>query len=71
MRVTYNPSDIAPTVAYFDTEARLDVPDVLRQISWYKSQGMVKPEVEHEVDRPALCRAAAGQIVFGLVTITD
>ena len=46
MRVTYNPSDIAPTVAYFDTEARLDVPDVLRQISWYKSQGMVKPEVD-------------------------
>jgi NitT/TauT family transport system substrate-binding protein len=29
-----------------DADARLDVKDILRQIAWYKSQGMVKPEVD-------------------------
>ncbi len=29
-----------------DAEARLDVKDILHQIDWYKSQGMVKPEVD-------------------------
>jgi NitT/TauT family transport system substrate-binding protein len=33
-------------IAYYDREARLDVKDVLRQIAWYKSQGMVKGEFD-------------------------
>jgi NitT/TauT family transport system substrate-binding protein len=30
---------------YVDAEARLDTKDILHQIEWYKSQGLVKPEV--------------------------
>jgi len=37
---------VAQSIAYIDAEGRLDVPDVLRQIAWYKSQGFVKPEVD-------------------------
>jgi NitT/TauT family transport system substrate-binding protein len=33
-------------VPYYDPDARLDVKDILRQIAWYKSQDMVKPEVD-------------------------
>ena len=33
-------------VAHLDAGGRLDVADVLRQIAWYKGQGMVKPEVD-------------------------
>lgn len=33
-------------LAYVDAGARLDVTDVLRQIAWYKSQGMIKGEVD-------------------------
>ncbi len=33
-------------IAYYDRQARLDVKDVLRQIAWYKSQGMVKGEFD-------------------------
>jgi NitT/TauT family transport system substrate-binding protein len=33
-------------VVYFDREARIDVKDVLHQIAWYKSQDIVKPEVD-------------------------
>jgi NitT/TauT family transport system substrate-binding protein len=32
-------------IPYFDREARLDVDDVLRQIAWYKANGMVKSAV--------------------------
>jgi NitT/TauT family transport system substrate-binding protein len=31
---------------FCDREARLEVSDVLRQVAWYKAQGMVKPEIE-------------------------
>jgi NitT/TauT family transport system substrate-binding protein len=31
-------------LAYMDAEARLDVPDVLHQIAWYRAQGMVKSD---------------------------
>jgi NitT/TauT family transport system substrate-binding protein len=31
---------------FCDAGARLDVKDVLHQIAWYKSQGMLKPEVD-------------------------
>ena len=33
-------------IAYIDEDARLDVKDVYHQIAWYKSQGMVKGEVD-------------------------
>jgi hypothetical protein len=29
-----------------DPEGRLDVKDVLKQIDWFKSQGMVKPGID-------------------------
>jgi NitT/TauT family transport system substrate-binding protein len=37
---------IGSALPYIDADARLDVKDVLRQIAWYKSQGMIKGEVE-------------------------
>ncbi len=33
-------------IAYVEPMLRLNVADVLRQIAWYKTQGMVKPEVD-------------------------
>ena len=33
-------------IPYVDAEGRLHVKDILHQIAWYKSQGMVKPEVD-------------------------
>jgi NitT/TauT family transport system substrate-binding protein len=33
-------------ISYYDREARLDVKDVLHQIAWYKSQGMVKGDFD-------------------------
>ncbi|HXP31089.1 MAG TPA: ABC transporter substrate-binding protein [Stellaceae bacterium] len=33
-------------IGYFDADARLDVPDVLHQIEWYKTQGMLKGEID-------------------------
>jgi NitT/TauT family transport system substrate-binding protein len=38
--------DVKRTVSYDDPQARLDVTDVLRQVEWYKSQGLVKPEID-------------------------
>jgi NitT/TauT family transport system substrate-binding protein len=40
---------IAPALPFIDAEARLDVKDVLRQIDWYKSQGMLKGPVDGDV----------------------
>lgn len=37
---------IARALPYVDAEARLDVKDVLRQIAWYKAEGMIKGEVD-------------------------
>jgi NitT/TauT family transport system substrate-binding protein len=44
---------IASEISYFDPEAGLDVKDVLRQVAWYKAQGMLKPTVDGEaiIDR--------------------
>jgi NitT/TauT family transport system substrate-binding protein len=39
-------ADVKRTVSYDDPQARLDVKDVLRQVDWYKSQGMVKPDID-------------------------
>jgi NitT/TauT family transport system substrate-binding protein len=33
-------------VAYVDAEERVDIKDVEHQIAWYKSQGLVKPEID-------------------------
>jgi len=34
------------SIPYFDPDARFAVKDILHQIAWYQSQGMVKPEVD-------------------------
>ena len=39
-------ADVKRTVSYDDPHARLNVQDVLRQVDWYKSQGMVKPDID-------------------------
>src|SRR5262249_15360306 len=40
-------------IVYLDPEARLDVKDVLHQIDWYRSQGLVKGAVDGDalIDR--------------------
>jgi NitT/TauT family transport system substrate-binding protein len=37
---------LEPSVGYQDREARLDMKDVLHQIGWYKSQGLLKADVD-------------------------
>jgi NitT/TauT family transport system substrate-binding protein len=37
--------DVKRSIPYIDGENRLDVADVLRQLAWYKSQGLVKGAV--------------------------
>jgi NitT/TauT family transport system substrate-binding protein len=37
---------VAKGLPYVDPEARLDVKDILHQIAWYKTRGLVKPEVD-------------------------
>jgi NitT/TauT family transport system substrate-binding protein len=46
-------ADVKRTVSYDDPQARLNVQDVLRQVDWYKSQGMVKPDIDGQraIDR--------------------
>lgn len=40
--------EIKVALPYFDADARLDVKDVLNQVSWYRSQSLVKGPVEGE-----------------------
>jgi NitT/TauT family transport system substrate-binding protein len=40
------PEAVKLGIAYVDPTLRLNVADVLRQIAWYKTQGMVKPDVD-------------------------
>jgi NitT/TauT family transport system substrate-binding protein len=42
------PGEIKPALGYVNAEGRLDVKDILRQIDWYKSQGMIKPDIAAE-----------------------
>ena len=42
------PEAVKPALGYVSAEGRLDVTDILRQIAWYKSQGMIKPDVDAE-----------------------
>lgn len=37
---------VKESLAYVDPEGRIDVDDILRQVAWYKSQGMVRPDVD-------------------------
>jgi len=37
---------VACGVQYVDPEARLDVEDVIRQIAWYRAQGLLKAEID-------------------------
>jgi NitT/TauT family transport system substrate-binding protein len=39
-------AQVASGIVYADAEARLNVKDVLHQIDWFKSQGMVKPAID-------------------------
>ena len=43
-----SPDEVKPAIAYADPEERLDVKDILHQITWYKEQGMLKGEVDTE-----------------------
>jgi NitT/TauT family transport system substrate-binding protein len=46
-KYTGQPIDqIVSALPYFDPQGRLDVKDVLHQIDWYKSQGMIKGEFD-------------------------
>jgi NitT/TauT family transport system substrate-binding protein len=40
--------DIRLGITYVDAEGRVDIKDILRQIAWYRSQGMIKSEVDGE-----------------------
>jgi len=40
------PEQIKLSVAYVDGEARLDVKDIQHQIAWFKSQKMLKDEID-------------------------
>lgn len=42
------PEAIEPALGYVNAEGKLDVADIRRQIAWFKSQGMVKPEIDGE-----------------------
>jgi NitT/TauT family transport system substrate-binding protein len=40
------PERLEDEIAFVDADERLDVTDVLHQIAWYKSQGLVKPGID-------------------------
>jgi len=44
--VEQSPAQVRGGIAYIDPELRVNVVDVLRQIAWYKSQGMLKADVD-------------------------
>jgi NitT/TauT family transport system substrate-binding protein len=39
------PAMIAASIQYVDREARLDIADVMRQIAWFKTQGLLKGDL--------------------------
>jgi NitT/TauT family transport system substrate-binding protein len=51
--VTVPPDQLAGAVSYIDADARLDVQDVLHQVAWYKSQNLLKSDIDAEalIDR--------------------
>jgi NitT/TauT family transport system substrate-binding protein len=44
--VEQSPAQVRGGIAYIDPELRVNAADVLRQIAWYKSQGMLKADVD-------------------------
>ena len=44
--VEQSPAQVRGGIAYIDPELRVNVADVLRQIAWYKTQGMLKADVD-------------------------
>jgi NitT/TauT family transport system substrate-binding protein len=40
------PEQVTQSIAYVDREARLDVTDILHQVAWFKSQKMLKDEID-------------------------
>jgi NitT/TauT family transport system substrate-binding protein len=44
--VEQSPDSVRSGIAYIDPQLRVNVADVLRQIAWYKAQGMLKPETD-------------------------
>lgn len=40
------PAQVKQSIAYVDGEARLDVKDILHQVAWFKSQKMLKDEID-------------------------
>ena len=44
-----NPQEAGASLPYCDPEGRLDVQDVLRQLAWYKAQGLVKGPIGGDV----------------------
>jgi NitT/TauT family transport system substrate-binding protein len=48
-KYTGQPADLIKLgISYVDADVRLDLADIKKQIAWYKSQGMVKPEIDGE-----------------------
>ena len=44
--VGQTPAQLELGIGYYDAEVRLDVQDILRQIDWYQSQGLVRGKVD-------------------------
>ena len=44
--VEQSPQSVRSGIAYIDPQLRVNIADVMRQIDWYKSQGMVKADVD-------------------------
>jgi NitT/TauT family transport system substrate-binding protein len=40
------PEQVTQSIAYVDRDARLDVKDIQRQVAWFKSQKMLKDEID-------------------------
>jgi NitT/TauT family transport system substrate-binding protein len=51
--VGQTPEQLKAGISYIDADATLDVDDILRQLSWFKAQGMVKQDVRGDqvIDR--------------------
>jgi NitT/TauT family transport system substrate-binding protein len=51
--VEQSPDAVRSGIAYIDPQLRVNVADVMRQIAWYKSQNMLKGDVDGEkiIDR--------------------
>ena len=46
--VAQSPADVRGGIAYIDPSLRVNIADILRQIAWYKAQGMLKPDMNGE-----------------------